>query len=109
MMYRTFDNKKIDNFNLTEIIHYLIGILNKYKSKENREIDVKTISNAPKGKNFEIAKKFLIEINATELIDRDSELNNHINKLYKYLKTKLENTDNSSTKSGVELLKALRK
>ncbi len=108
-MYKTLNKHKTSNEDLILIIHYVIGILNKYKSKENREIDIKTLSNAPKGINYEIAKELLNEIGASSLIDNDIELDIHINRLYQYLKKEIEIELKISDSDGIRLLEKLRK
>lgn len=108
-MYKTFENKDISREDLTIIVHYLVGILNKFKSKENREIDISTISNAPTGRNYSIAKEFLEEIDASSLIDKDDILSYHAEQLYSLLKMRLDSELGVDNAKGKILLQNLRK
>ena len=107
-IYSTFDQHNIDEFSLVEIVHFLIGVLNKFKSKDNREIDLRTIPYAPKGENYVITDKFLKEINAVELIDNQQELNIDVNNLYTYLSDRLVVDNPMNRKNALRLLKKWR-
>jgi hypothetical protein len=108
-MYKVFQENKISREDLTIIVHYLVGILNKFKSKENREIDISKISNAPTGNNYKIAEDFLEEINIKSLFNNDLMLNSHIEQLYELLKARLDNELKPDNINGELLLQKLRK
>jgi len=107
-MYKTFSNTELSNESFVNIIHFVIGVLIKYKHVLSSEVSIDTLPSAPKGYDLTVAHDFLKEINATSLIDNDEQLNMHIQNLYKLLKSRMEKTLNTDKKNGKALLNRLR-
>jgi hypothetical protein len=107
-MYKTFLNNELSNESFVNIIHFLIGVLIKYKYIISSEVSIDTLPSTPKGSDLTVAHDFLKEINATNLINDDEQLNMHVQNLYKLLKSRMEKSLNTDEKNGEALLNRLR-
>ncbi|EHK8987297.1 hypothetical protein V4T56_004189 [Vibrio vulnificus] len=107
-MYSVLNDKSISNESLINIVHFIIGVLIKYKSIDSVDIDIDTLKTAPTDLDLKIAHEFLDEIHVNSLIDNDIELDRHIQNLYELLKERMETSLNTSKTNGLELLKKMR-
>ncbi|WP_447830807.1 hypothetical protein [Aeromonas salmonicida] len=107
-MYKTLSNIDVSNESYAKIIHFVIGVLIKYKYLGSSDFSIDLISTAPKGQDLEIAHNFLSEINASNLVGNDEVLNMHIQNLYESLKSRMEISLKTDNKNGEVLLNRLR-
>lgn len=107
-MYNCFSNKRIENESLANIIHFIIGVLIKYKFSLFSNIPLNALPNAPKGSELEVAHEFFEEIDAKSLVGNKDALNIHIQNLYELLKNRMETSLKTSNENANILLNRLR-
>lgn len=103
-MYNSIPNN-LTNEELTTVIHYAIKILNKYKSKENKDIsfDKLPFKDTTEKLNI-ICKSLLLEIGVENLKENDLEIDKHINALFGVLAARLKLEANRLKEMGNDLL-----
>lgn len=79
--------KQIPVEDSTNIVHFLIKILNKYKNKPEEEIELSDVKIELDDSQSTICKQLLEEIKPQE-IDNDEELDRHITEIYKILEAR---------------------
>ena len=102
-MYNSIPNN-LANTELTTVVHFVVKMLNKYKSKENREVKLADLPVNPGEKLLPICRNFLDEIDVEKLDGKDKEIDQHIQILFKMLTERLNTEVNQDTKRGKELL-----
>ncbi len=91
---------------LTTVVHYCIKILNKFKSKDNRDVTFDKIPFKETNEKLnEICRNFLFEINVENLRENDFELDKHINQLFLLLATKIKSKISDMKLDGEKLLR----
>lgn len=93
---------------LSEIIHFTIKILNKYRSELSSKIEKLELPNLPAEKNLIIVNKLLSEINVESIKKQDEKIDSHINSLFKILNDKFESKKGSSKNNGESILERFR-
>lgn len=108
-MYKTLSGNNLSSESLAKIIHFVIGVLIKYKNVFSSELDINTLTTVPDDEDLLLAHQLLDEIDAKKLIDNDVEIDKIIYNLYLYLKESMEISLNTSDENGVILLNKLRR
>jgi hypothetical protein len=107
-MYNSIPNN-LSNLELTTVAHYVIKMLNKYKSKENRDVKLNDLPfRSTDDKLLLICNNLLNEINIEELKENDTELDYHINKIFSVLQERLKNEVQRMKSQGEELLRKFK-
>lgn len=107
-MYKSIPNN-LTNQELTTVIHFVVKMLNKYKSEENRELRLADLPVNPSEKLFLICNDLLNEIGLEKLDGKDAEIDKHIEALFQILKHRLDQEINRMTNQGKELLERFKR
>lgn len=107
-MYKSIPNN-LTNQELTSVIHFAVKMLNKYKSKENREIKLADLPVNPGEKLLPICNALLDEIGLEQLEGKDKEIDKHIDSLFQMLKQRLDQEINRLTNQGKVLLERFKR
>ena len=104
-MYKAIPNN-LTNDELTTVVHYAIKILNKYKSKENKDVKFDKLPFMDSNEKLnEICSNLLDEIGVEDLRENDKELDKHINQLFGLLTERLKSEASRLKDVGNNLLK----
>ena len=104
-MYKSIPHN-LTNDELTTVIHFAIKILNKYKSKENKDVNFDKLPFKDKSEKLnEICSVLLDEIGVENLRENDKELDKHINQLFSLLTDRLKSEASRLKEVGNDLLK----
>jgi len=102
-MYNSIANN-LTNTELTTVVHFVVKMLNKYKSKESREVKLADLPVNPGEKLLPICLNLLKEIDIEKLDGKDKEIDQHIQSLFKMLTERLNTEVNQEKSRGKELL-----
>jgi len=103
-MYKSIP-ENLSNDDLTSVAYYVIKVLNKHKSKENKDVDFDKLpfKNTTPELN-EICNNLLNEIGVQNLTENDVEIDKHINGLFLILSDRLKSESEKMKEKGKELL-----
>ncbi len=107
-MYKSIP-ENLPNKDLTTVIHFVVKMLNKYKSKENREIKIEDLPIIPEKNLLSICTNLLGEINIEEIKNQNDKIDFHIHALFAILKERLDVEINNGRSRGKELLERFKK
>jgi len=94
----------LTNTELTTVIHFVVKMLNKYKSKENKDVKIEDLPVNPGKKLLPICDNLLAEIDVEKLDGKDAEIDQHIQSLFKILSDRLNQEASQQENRGKELL-----
>ncbi len=98
----------LTNPELTTVIHFVVKMLNKYKSKENKNVKIESLPINPGNKLLPICQNLLTEINVEGLDGKDEEIDGHIRSLFKILSDRLNKEADQHQNRGKELLEKFK-
>ncbi len=100
--------KNLTNTELTSVVHFVVKMLNKYKSKESREVKIMDLPVNPGEKLLPVCLNLLDEINVEKLVGKNNLIDQHIQALLEMLTKKLNTEVNQETSRGKELLEKFK-
>lgn len=109
-MYKSLeDEKNLTVTDFTQIIYFVIKILNKHRSNETNEVNITELPDGPEGKNLEVATRLLKELDIENISEQDDKIDAHINALFEILNQKLKLESTAPKRTGKEILEIFRK
>jgi len=98
--------KELTNDELTTVVHYVIKILNKKRSKENKDVSFDSLPFKDTTEKLNrICNQLLDEIGIERLRENDVEIDRHIKQLFELLTNRLKSETNRLKDVGSDLLK----
>ena len=99
----------ITTSDLSEIIYYVIKVLNKFKSHETSEINFSELPNLPRPENLMIANNLLGELDIRSIKGNNTLIDTHIYSLFKILNERVQSENTSRKEDGISILARFRK